>query len=132
MDRLLHAADGGDRDHPLRAERLQPPDVGAEVQLRRWQAMAAAVARQEDDGAALERPRAVLVRRIAERGSHPAPADVREALELVEPAAPDDPDRRLAHRTSRLPRVASGSAAVTRTRARRRRRRSGPRNVTSI
>src|SRR5207247_10462299 len=38
----------------------------------------------------------VGVRRLAEGRAHAAPADVRQPLELVEPAAADDPDRRLA------------------------------------
>ena len=90
MDRLLHAADRGDRDHPLGAERLEAPDVGAEVQLARRQPVAAAVARQEDHRPSLEGARAVLVGRVAERRAHAPPADVGDALQLVEPAAADD------------------------------------------
>src|SRR5256885_8498127 len=43
-----------------------------------------------------EPPDAVGVRRLAEGRAHAAPADVRQPLDLVEPAAADDPDRRLA------------------------------------
>ena len=135
VDRLLHAADGRHRDHPLGAERLEPPDVRAKVQLGRREAMTAAVARQEDHAPALVGAGAVLVRRVAERRPHAAPADVGQALELVEPAAADDADRRLAHPasvSSSMPRALSPRVSVTRTRAMRRRRCSGPGNATSI
>ena len=62
------------------------------------QPVAAAVARQEDDLAVAEAADAVGVGRIAERRAHPVPADVGEALQLVEPAAADDADSRLTHR----------------------------------
>src|SRR5262249_18016465 len=122
----------GDRHHPLGAERLEAPDVRAEVQLGRSQAVAAAVARQEDDRAPLESAGAVLVGRVAEGRAHAAPAHIGKARELVQAPAPDDPDRGLAPCPSSRPRLAAASTAVTRTRATLRRRRSGPGNATSI
>ena len=47
-DLLAQTADRADRDDPLDAELLQGKDVGAKVDLGRQPAMAAAVARQED------------------------------------------------------------------------------------
>src|SRR5262249_52563640 len=132
MNGLLHAADGGDRHHPLGAERLETPDVRAEVQLARRQAVAAAVARQEDDGTSLESAGAVLGGRVAEGGGHAARAPLREPFQLVQAAAADDPDRGLAHSASSSPRLTAASTAVTRTLATFRRRRSGPGNATSI
>src|SRR5207245_11210900 len=137
LDLLLHAADAADRDDPLDAERLQPPDVGAEIQLARRQPMAVAVARQEDHAPAIEPALAKLVGRIAERRSDTTPANVRHPFQLVEPAAADDADRgsRSAafltpfHVSSPL--AFSPSIPVIRTLARRRRNVSGPSNVTS-
>ena len=44
---LPQAADGAGRQDPLDAEHLEAVDIGAEVQLRRQDAMAGAVARQK-------------------------------------------------------------------------------------
>src|SRR5207247_9201736 len=120
-NRLLHAADRRDRDHPLGAERLEAPDVRAEVQLRRHDPVAPTVARQEDHAPPRETPDAVGVRRRAEGRADAAPPDVRQPLELIEPAAADDPDRRVVRFPSvaSAPRVRSRSASVTRPRARR-------------
>src|SRR2546430_16467909 len=79
-----------------RAE-LQPPDVGAEVQLGRHEPVAAAVAWQEDDTAALELAGAELVGGIAERRAHPPPADRRPPPQLGEPTASHDAQPRAAH-----------------------------------
>src|SRR5213594_31969 len=125
-DVLLHAADGGHRHDALDTERLQAPDVGAEVQLRRRQAVAATMARQEDHGASLELAGAELVGGIAEGRAHAAPADIGEAFELVEPAAADDPDRATPHAT-----ISPRRSAPTRTRATRRISASGPSKTTS-
>src|SRR5882724_1340797 len=132
LDVFLHAAHGGDRDDPLDAERLQSPDVGAEVQLGRREPVAAAVAWEEDDTAVLELAGAELVGGIAEGRAHPAPADVRQSFQLVEPAAADDADGGAVHSrgppweyATSSPRT-SASTAATRTRATRRISASGP------
>ena len=44
---LLERADGAERDDPLDAELLEALDIGAEIELRRRDAMAASVTRQE-------------------------------------------------------------------------------------
>src|SRR5262249_58558305 len=87
-DVVLHAANGGDRDDPLHAERFQAPDVRAEVQLGRRQAMPATVPRQEDDRAAVEGAGAEIVRRIAEWRAGAAPPERGEGLALGESPAP--------------------------------------------
>src|SRR5205814_775283 len=117
--------------------RLQPGGVGAEVQLGRHEPVAAAVARQEDDTAALELAGAELVGGIAERRAHPLPADVRQPFKLVEPAASDDADRGPVHllgppwgSATRSP-CTPASARATRTRATRRISASGPPKTTS-
>src|SRR5256885_2484410 len=133
-DRVLHAPDGGDRDDPFRAERLEPPDVGAEVELARHDAVAAPVARQEDHAPVEVPPGAERVGGLAEGRPHAAPPDVGEPRELVEPAAPDDADGALGraprhHATS--PSVRSRSTPVTRTRVSRPMSPSAPSNCTS-
>ena len=64
---LLQAADRARRQDPLDAEHLEAVDVRAEVQLRRQDAMAGAVARQKRDPLAAQRADHVRARRIAER-----------------------------------------------------------------
>jgi len=64
---LAQASDGGYADHRAHAERLQRPDVGAEVDLAREVFVALAVARQECDGRAAEHADAHRRRRGAER-----------------------------------------------------------------
>ena len=54
--------------------------------------------REEHDLLFAEAADAVGVGGIAERRPHTLPADVGQALQLVEPAAPDDADPRLRHR----------------------------------
>src|SRR5262249_44019478 len=135
-DVVLHAANGGDRDDPLHAERFQAPDVRAEVQLGRRQAMPATVPRQEDDRAAVEGAGAELVRRIAEWRADAAPANVGQAFELVETAATDDADRALFHRCSagREPTISPpipSSASFSCRRTTRRISASGPSKMTS-
>jgi len=50
---FLEGADGGDRDDALDAELLHAVDVGAEVELRRQDAVAATVAREKTQRAGL-------------------------------------------------------------------------------
>src|SRR5688572_2016952 len=82
-DLLLRAAHRRDGDHPFGAQRLQPPDVRAEIELARAQTVAPTVARQEDHRTPIEPAGAELVRRIAERRTDAAPAHLRESLQLV-------------------------------------------------
>ena len=60
--------------------------------------MAAAVPRKEHNLPVAEATDTVRVGRIAEGRPHALPADVGQALQLLEPAAADDADSRLTHR----------------------------------
>ena len=104
--------------------------------------MAPAVAGEEDDGLPSEAAHAVGVGGLAKRRLHLHPADILEAVHLVEAAAPDHshrdlsviPARRLAFHasaSSSTPKVRSVPAAVIRTRAKRRARSAGPPKSTS-
>ncbi len=64
---LFERADRGDGEDALDAEFLEGVDVGAEVQFRRKDAVAAAVAGEEGDLAAFEFAEHEGVRRLAER-----------------------------------------------------------------
>ena len=155
-DILPHAPHGADRDHPLDAQRLEAVDVGAEVQLRGHEPVAPAVAGQKNHGPDAEPADAVGVRRVAERGLDPGPADIGEALQLVEPASSDDADpylggglrppsdtsphrlRRRSRRSNTVsahattsPRVRSGVTSVTVTSRKRPTHSSGPSKKTS-
>jgi hypothetical protein len=131
MDLFPHAAHGGDRDHPFDPQRLQPPDVGAEVQFAGHQAVSSAVAGQKDERRVAEPPGAVLIRGVAERRADPLPADVDEAGQRVESAAADDANGPLSRHATTSPRVSPSRAAVTRTDRSVRIRRSGPGKATS-
>ena len=75
------------------AEHLEAADVRAIVDLRRRQAVPAAVPREKRDGNAAESTRDVGVRRRAERRLHHLLARRLDRRQIVEPAAADQPDR---------------------------------------
>ena len=89
---FLERADGGDGDDALDAEFLEGVNVGAEVQLGGKNAMAAAVAREKGDFAALELAEDKGVRWIAERRFYALFVDVGESGHGIKPAAADDAD----------------------------------------
>src|SRR5262245_57982222 len=100
--------------------------------------MAAAVARQEDHATVAESSRAVCVGWIAERRLHLDPANVGEALHLVEAAAADHAHRQLVGRASgahadkaSTARVCSAAASVIVTLVNCRARPAGPAKSTS-
>src|SRR5207253_10574235 len=62
---LFEAADRAGRENEFDAERLHAEDVRAEIQLRRRQAMATAMSRQERDPFAAQRAEHVRRRRLA-------------------------------------------------------------------
>src|SRR5205823_13300782 len=64
----LHRAHGADGDDALDAEHLEAVQVGAEVELRGQDAMAAPVARHEGDALAVEVAEQIGVRRRAPWG----------------------------------------------------------------
>ena len=92
---FLQRADSGDRKNALHAEFLEGVDVGAEVQLRGQNAMAAAVARQERDLAALQFAQHEGVGGFAEGRFHALFMNVGESGHGIQPAAADDADLRL-------------------------------------
>ena len=94
---FLERADGGDGDDALDAELLEGIDVGAEVELGRKNAMAAAVTREESDLAAFELAENEGVRGRAEGRFDALLVDVGESGHGVEPAAADDADFCLRH-----------------------------------
>ncbi len=91
---FLERADGAEGDDALHAQRLHAVDVGAEVQLRGRDAVAAAVAREEGDLASGERAEDVVVRRAAEGRLDVGFFLGFEAGHGVESAAADDSDFR--------------------------------------
>jgi hypothetical protein len=97
---FLQRADGGDGENALHAELLHGVDVGAEVQLRGQNAVAAAVARQKGHLAALQLAQHKGVGRRAERRLHALLAHVGESRHGVKPAAADDADLRCANPNS--------------------------------
>ena len=64
---LPQAADRAGREDPLDAEHLEAVDIRAEIQLRRQDSVARAVARQKRDALAAQRADDVGTRRVAER-----------------------------------------------------------------
>src|SRR5215467_15758477 len=94
---LAEAADRRKRDDVSDAAAFQRVDIGAEVDFRRRQYMAAAVARNKHDRIAVQRPEAELVRSGAERALDAPPFDIGEAVDIVEAAAADNADDGLAH-----------------------------------
>ena len=85
------------RDDVGHAAALQRVDIGAEIDLGGRQHVPAAVPRHEHDRLAVERAEAEFVGGRAERALDPAPLDIRQAVDLIEPAAADNADdRRLA------------------------------------
>src|SRR4029077_6701669 len=93
----LHRADGRDRDQLLDSQELEAEDVGAVVELGGEQAVAAAVARQEGDGAAVELADDVRVRRLAERRVEAGLLAHHQPLHLIQAAAADHTDTDIAH-----------------------------------
>src|ERR1035437_10562664 len=90
------------------------------IQFARKNRVTPPVARQEHDLAFADSPGKILVRRLAERRCHPAPALPLDAFHLVKPAAANDADF---HGPTRLlmrirTRIASGYG-IWRRRARR-------------
>ena len=86
------ATDGAEREDPFDAQFLESINVGAEVQLRRADAVAAAVARQEGDGLAFEFADDIIVGRLAEGGFDAHLVLPGKARHRIQTAAADDSD----------------------------------------
>ena len=88
----LQTADRARRENALDAEQLEAEDVGAEVQLRREDAVPGAVARQKRDPLAAQRADQVGTGRIAERRRDRPLFEVGQLRHVVQAAAADDSD----------------------------------------
>ena len=96
--RLFHRPDRAGGEDRVHAERLEPVDVRAVVDLGRHVAVTAAVARKERDLHAVDVAEDVRVRGVAERRrDHPLVHDV-EARHVVQAGAADDADGDVCHR----------------------------------
>ncbi len=89
---FLERADGGDGEDALDAELFEGVNVGAEVELGGQDAMAAAVAREKSDLAALELAEDEGVGRRAEGRFDALFVNVGESGHGIKPAAADDAD----------------------------------------
>jgi hypothetical protein len=96
-DLLPKTSAGGDRHEKLDAEPLHAPDVRAIVDLRRTDAVAAAVSREEDDLPAFQSPDDERVRCRSERRLEHDLLAALEAFQVVEAAASQDSDSTLGH-----------------------------------
>ena len=94
---LFQRADCRDRDQELDAELFEAVDVGAEVELRREQAVTAAVPGEEDDFAAVELTHDEGVGRRPPGGLDLPLLGHFEAGHLVEAAAADHTDPNITH-----------------------------------
>ena len=92
---FLERADGGDGEDALDAELLEGVDVGAEVQLRGQNAVAAAVAGEEGDLAAFQFAEDEGVGWVAEWRLDALFMNIGESGHGIKPAAADDADLRL-------------------------------------
>src|SRR6266478_5949269 len=118
---LAQAADGGERHdlgHPAALQRI---DIGAKIDFGGRQHVTTPVARHKYDLVLPECPEAEFVRRPAEGAFDLPPFDIREPVDVVEPAAPDDADYRRGH--PRFSEPAPKSCASSRRRLPRRRSR---------
>ena len=89
---FFQRAHRGDRDDPLHAELLECIDVGAEIQLRRQNAMSASMPCQKGNLAAFQFAEHERVRWIAKWRFHALFMNIGESGHGVKPAAADDPD----------------------------------------
>src|SRR4051794_11427605 len=94
---LAQAADRRQRDDVGDPAALQRVDIGAKVDRRGRQYMPAAVPRQKDDRLSVECAETEFVRGPAVRAFNPAPSDIGETVDPVEPAAADNTDNAVGH-----------------------------------
>ncbi len=89
---FLEGADGAQRNNPLDAERFEAVDVGAEIQLRRGDAMAAAMARKKRDLFPGQLSDDIVVRRPAPRRVDGQLLLYFKARHRIQSAAADNPN----------------------------------------
>ena len=94
---FLQGADGADAEDPLDAEFFQGPDVGAVVEFGGQDAVAAAVAGEEDDVAPDEAAGQEIIGGGAEGGFDLDPFLVGEAFDAIEAGSADDANAMLCH-----------------------------------
>src|SRR5271155_3955577 len=94
---LAQAADRGQGNDVGHAAALQSVDIGAKVDRRGRQDMAAPMPRHKHDRLSDQRPEAELVGGRPERAVDPSPGEVGEAVDLVETAAADNADDSVGH-----------------------------------
>ena len=92
---FLERSDGGDREDALHAELFEGVNIGAEVEFRGKNAMAAAVAREEGDFAAFQFAENEGIGWVAEGRLDALFVLIGKAGHGIEPAAADDADFRL-------------------------------------
>src|ERR1700730_18827181 len=115
---LTQAANGGERYDVGHTAAFQRIDIGAKIDFGGRQHVTAPVARHEDDRLTIERPEAEFVGCPTKGAFYASPFDIREPVDLVEPAAPDDADYWASH--PRFNEPAPRSCASSRRRLRRR------------
>src|SRR5690606_20359697 len=94
-ERLLERAAGADRNDLGHPGALHGIDIGAVVDLRRRQAMAAAVTGQKDHLDPVQAAEQQMVGRWPERALDRLPARIRQPVKLIDPAAANNTDNRL-------------------------------------
>src|SRR5262249_9456356 len=86
---LLETAHGARRNDAFDAQRLEPEDVGSEVQLRGKQAVPRTMPRQKGDTPAAEGPDQIRAGRIAKRRLERLPLAVGQLRHVIEAATAD-------------------------------------------
>ncbi len=88
----LQRTDGTDADDPCNAELFHGPEIGAVIQFAWQDAMAASVAREENDFAPAERASEKFIGWRTKRRFDFHPFLVGEAFDVIKSAAADDAD----------------------------------------
>lgn len=99
---LAKGSDGGDGDDPADVERAECPDVCAVVDFVGEEAVAEAVAGEEEYGAVCELAFDDFIGRVAEGGFDAVAGDDLEGVDFIEAGASDDGECRRCH-AERLP-----------------------------
>src|SRR3984957_11689692 len=98
---FLQRSHGRNRNDPLHPELFEPVNIRAKIQLAGQNAVPAPMPRQKRHLAPFQRPAHVGVRRRPKRRLHPHLFHPAQPGHRIQPAAPDDPNLRLCHRSPR-------------------------------